>query len=138
LPASKFRDYGGIGGLKTVNIRGLGSQHTGVNYDGVEVGDCQSGQVDLSRFTLDNVSWLYLTIGQQDDIFESARQYASAGTINIVTDNGESYNPKHPFSGATTLKVGSYGLWQPSVLLSDWLSSKVKTLVLFQLSACGR
>ena len=122
----QVQDYGGIGGLKTVNIRGLGSQHTGVNYDGVEIGDCQSGQVDLSRFTLDNVSWLYLTIGQQDDIFESARQYASAGTINIVTDNGESYNPKHPFSGATTLKVGSYGLWQPSVVLSDWLSSKVK------------
>ena len=52
----QVKDYGGIGGMKTVNIRGLGAGHTGVTYDGVQVGDCQSGQVDLSRFTLDNVS----------------------------------------------------------------------------------
>ncbi|MCH4182739.1 MAG: TonB-dependent receptor [Prevotella sp.] len=121
----QVQDYGGVGGLKTVNIRGLGAQHTGVNYDGVEVGDCQSGQVDLSRFTLDNVSWLYLTIGQQDDIFESARQYASAGTINIITDNDKPFDPNRPFSGAGMLRTGSYGLIQPSVLTSDWLASKL-------------
>lgn len=43
----QVRDYGGIGGLKTVDIRGLGAQHTGVSYDGVQVGDCQSGQVEI-------------------------------------------------------------------------------------------
>ena len=51
----QVKDYGGVGGMKTVNIRDLGAGHTGVTYDGVQVGDCQSGQVDLSRFTLDNV-----------------------------------------------------------------------------------
>ena len=30
----QIKDYGGIGGLKTVNIRGLGTQHVGVFYDG--------------------------------------------------------------------------------------------------------
>jgi vitamin B12 transporter len=122
----QVQDYGGVGGLKTVNIRGLGAQHTGVNYDGVEVGDCQSGQVDLSRFTLDNVSWLYLTIGQQDDIFESARQYASAGTINIITDDDKQFHPNHSFTGNGTFKTGSYGLIQPSILTSDWLNSTLR------------
>lgn len=31
------RDYGGIGGLKTVSVRSLGAHHTAVLYDGVAV-----------------------------------------------------------------------------------------------------
>ena len=30
-----LRDYGGAGGMKTVSVRGFGSKHTGVSYDGV-------------------------------------------------------------------------------------------------------
>ena len=54
----QVKDYGGVGGMKTVNIRGLGAGHTGVTYDGVQVGDCQSGQVDLSasRLTMSHSS----------------------------------------------------------------------------------
>lgn len=44
------KDYGGIGGLKTVSIRSLGAQHTVVGYDGIAVTDCQTGQVDIGRF----------------------------------------------------------------------------------------
>ena len=73
------KDYGGIGGLKTISVRSLGTQHTGVIYDGVAVSDCQSGQVDISRFSLDNVSQLTMTIGQSDDIYQTARAFASAG-----------------------------------------------------------
>lgn len=43
------KDYGGIGGLKTVSIRSLGAQHTAVSYDGITVSDCQTGQVDIGR-----------------------------------------------------------------------------------------
>ena len=32
----QIKDYGGIGGLKTVNIRAMGTQHVGVFYDGIE------------------------------------------------------------------------------------------------------
>ncbi len=38
----------GAGGMKTVSLRGLGSQHTGVIYDGIMLSDVQTGQVDLS------------------------------------------------------------------------------------------
>ena len=43
----QIKDYGGIGGLKTINVRSLGSQHVGVFYDGVELGNAQNGIVDL-------------------------------------------------------------------------------------------
>ena len=74
------KDYGGIGGLKTISVRSLGAQHTGVIYDGVSVSDCQSGQIDISRFSLTNISQLTLTIGQSDDIYRpvpSLRQECS-------------------------------------------------------------
>ena len=109
----QVKDYGGVGGMKTVNIRGLGAGHTGVTYDGVQVGDCQSGQVDLSRFTLDNVSLVSLQIGQEDNIYQSAKAYTSAGLINISTLQGISDRKPHL---TTTLRTGSYGLFSPSLL----------------------
>lgn len=119
----QVKDYGGIGGLKTVNIRGLGAQHTGVSYDGVQVGDCQSGQVDLSRFTIGNVTALYLTIGQGDDIYQSAKSYASAAMIEIAstasTIKPYGQGARRDFSGAASVKVGSYGLVEPSLLLTQ-------------------
>ena len=115
----QVKDYGGVGGMKTVNIRGLGSGHTGVTYDGVQVGDCQSGQVDLSRFTLDNVSLVSLQIGQEDNIYQSAKAYTSAGLINISTLQGVSDRKPHL---TTTLRTGSYGLFAPSLLYHQQLS----------------
>lgn len=112
----QVKDYGGIGGLKTVDIRGLGAQHTGVSYDGVQVGDCQSGQVDLSRFTLDNVSTLYLTIGQSDDIYQSAKSYACAGLVKISSVKTPVTGP--PFF-STNIKSGSFGLIEPSLLYAQ-------------------
>ena len=115
----QVKDYGGVGGMKTVNIRGLGAGHTGVTYDGVQVGDCQSGQVDLSRFTLDNVSLVSLQIGQEDNIYQSAKAYTSAGLINISTLQDVSDRKPHL---TTTLRTGSYGLFSPSLLYHQQLS----------------
>ena len=79
------KDYGGIGGLKTVSIRSLGAQHTAVGYDGITLTDCQTGQIDIGRFSLDNVDRLSLNNGQSDNIFQPARFFASAGILNIQT-----------------------------------------------------
>lgn len=122
----QVKDYGGVGGMKTVNIRGLGAGHTGVVYDGVQVGDCQSGQVDLSRFTLDNISLISLQIGQDDNIYQSAKSYASAGMINISTLQGytdrNSQSTRKKTQLAATIRTGSYGLFSPSLLFHQQFS----------------
>lgn len=46
---TNVRDYGGIGGLKTVSVRNLGAAHTAVSYDGVVVSNSQAGQIDCNR-----------------------------------------------------------------------------------------
>lgn len=105
------KDYGGIGGLKTVSVRSLGAQHTAVSYDGVTITDAQSGQVDISRFSLDNVEMVSLSIGQTDDIFQTARMYASAGALSVKTSSPDFTSS--PFHLKAQLKAGSFGLVNP-------------------------
>lgn len=65
----QIKDYGGVGGLKTVNIRSMGTNHVGVFYDGIELGNAQNGVVDLGRFSLDNMEVVTLYNGQKSAIF---------------------------------------------------------------------
>ena len=74
IPGVTLRDYGGAGGMKTVSVRGFGAKHTGVSYDGIMLSDCQSGEIDLSRYSLDNVDQLSLVIG---DNWHADGRYAS-------------------------------------------------------------
>lgn len=117
------KDYGGIGGLKTVSIRSLGAQHTAVGYDGIAITDCQTGQIDIGRFSLDNVDQLSLSNGQSDNIFQPARFFASAGILNIQTLTPHFENGKRTHISAA-FKTGSWGLVNPSLLLEQQLSPK--------------
>lgn len=118
------KDYGGIGGLKTVSIRSLGAQHTGVVYDGIILSDCQSGQIDISRFSLENVAELSLTVGQSDNIYQSARAFSSAGVLTIVTDQlSPTQRPKQQFR--LNAATGSYGLANSSVFYNYRFSNKL-------------
>lgn len=104
------KDYGGAGGLKTVSIRGMGAQHTAVFYDGVAVGDCQSGQVDLGRFSTENLGALQFVIGQGDDIYTSARMFASAGCVSL-----ETLLPEGNYMRAT-VRAASFDTYKASLL----------------------
>lgn len=81
----QLKDYGGVGGLKTVNVRSMGSHHVGVFYDGVEIGNAQNGVVDLGQFSLDNVEEVSLYNGQKSAIFQPATEFGNAGSVYIRT-----------------------------------------------------
>ena len=114
------KDYGGIGGLKTVSVRSLGAAHTAVSYDGVTINDSQNGQIDIGRFSLDNVDMLSLANGQGDDIFQPARLFASAAVLNIRSKRPEF--TARPFRGQLSMKGGSFGLLNPALYLEGRLS----------------
>ena len=80
-----LKDYGGVGGMKTVSARGLGSQFSTLTIDGVAVNDCQNGPVDLGRYMLGNSSMVTLTSGLQDEMLMSARSSAAGSVINMET-----------------------------------------------------
>lgn len=106
------RDYGGIGGLKTVSVRSLGAHHTGVIYDGVAVSNCQAGQIDIGRFSLDNVARVSLAVGQEDGIFQPAKMFASAGVLSIQTERPV-FVHNRKYSLQARVKGGSFGMVNP-------------------------
>lgn len=121
------KDYGGAGGIKTVSVRSLGSQHTAVSYDGVAVSDLQSGQVDLSRFTLDNIRSLSLAIGDNDEIFLPARTVASAATLRLQTLLPDLVDKNSHLKAE--IKTGSFGMFNPYMRYDQKISEKVSTSV---------
>ncbi|MCL1933023.1 MAG: TonB-dependent receptor [Candidatus Azobacteroides sp.] len=116
----QIKDYGGIGGLKTISIRSLGANYSGISYDGIIVYDYQTGQSDLSRFSLENLQSLTVSIGENDQIFQTARHRASAGTLTLVTPAFSPENEKKEIKAA--LKGGSFGLFNPSASLTTSLN----------------
>ena len=117
----QIKDYGGVGGLKTVNIRSMGTNHMGVYYNGVQLGNAQNGQIDLGKYSLENIEEIQLYNGQKSDIWQSAREFGAAGSIYLTTrrprfENGKTFNVKGQ------MRAGSFDLINPSLLLDVKLS----------------
>ncbi|MBP3745625.1 MAG: Plug domain-containing protein, partial [Prevotella sp.] len=106
-----LHDYGGAGGLKTVSIRGLGAQFTGVSYDGVPLSDVQTGQIDLQRYTLNGVKQLDLLIGEGNDIFIAARETVMPSLLSISTQ-GVSHKD-HDLHLMAQAVMGAWGYTSP-------------------------
>lgn len=125
---TNVRDYGGIGGLKTVSVRNMGASHTAVSYDGAPVSNCQAGQIDIGRFSLDNVGMLSLAVGQTDDMLQAARLYASAAVLGITTERPW-FADGDRSSFRVQMRGGSFGYVSPSVRWWQKIGSRATTSV---------
>ena len=123
---AQVKDYGGIGGLKTVNIRSMGTNHVGVFYDGIELGNAQNGVVDLGRFSLDNMEAITLYNGQKSAIFQPAKDFGSAGSIYLQSRT-PSFDKGQNFHVNATFKTGSFGVVNPSVLWEQKINDHIST-----------
>lgn len=120
----QLKDYGGIAGLKTINIRSMGTNHMGVFYNGIQLGNAQNGQVDLGKYSLDNIEEISLYHGQKSNVFQSARDFGSAGTIYLQTrtpkfEEGETSNFRASF------RTGSFDLVNPAVLMEQKINDNL-------------
>ena len=107
-----IKDYGGVGGLKTISVRSLGAMNTGILYDGIPVADAQTGQIDLSRFSAIFVQNLELDQTNPQQLLLPARAYSSASVLAISTGSYQAtnYSQKKWLAG---VEEGSFGLWRP-------------------------
>lgn len=119
----QVKDYGGIGGLKTVNLRSLGTHHVGVFYDGIELGNAQNGQIDLGRFSLDNLEAISVYNGQRSAIFASAKDFGSAGSVYLQSRTPRLTDRRRQLRGR--LRTGSFGTVNPSMLWEERLSPRL-------------
>ena len=106
-------DNGGLAGLKTVNLRGLGSAHTAIYLDGVRVGNVQSGQHDLGMLPLEDLATLSVDYAQNAVSFKTTRpEFAEL-----------------PVAGKFRFYAGSFGTYLPYARLDFKLSDKVSLSV---------
>lgn len=114
----QLKDYGGVGGVKTIDIRSMGSHHTAVFYNGIQLGNAQNGQIDLGRYSLDNIEAISLYEGQKSEIFQPARDYASGASI-YIRSREPSFTGEKRVNTAVVMRSGSFGLINPSARV-DW------------------
>lgn len=81
----QIKDYGGLGGLKTVNVRSLGAQHVGVYIDGIRISNAQNGTVDLGKYSLSTLESVSLYNSNKLERGQSASEYASGATVYLQT-----------------------------------------------------
>ena len=101
----QIKDYGGLGGLKTVNVRSLGAQHVGVYVDGIRITNAQNGTVDLGKYSLSCMESVSLYNANKLDYCQSASEYASGATVYLQTRR-----PTHD-SLSVQLRNASFCTW---------------------------
>ena len=82
VPGIKIRQYGGLGQLSTVSIRGSSSEQVLVLLDGVPMNTGQGGGVDFSTIPLDAVERIEVIRGGGTAVYGPD---AIGGVVNIVT-----------------------------------------------------
>ena len=105
----QIKDYGGLGGLKTINVRSLGAQHVGVYVDGIRLTNAQNGTVDLGKFSLSSMETVSLYNANRLDYCQSASEYASGATVYLQTKR-----PTHD-SLSVQLRNASFHTWMAKV-----------------------
>ena len=105
----QVKDYGGAGGLKTVNVRSLGSEQIGVFIDGIQIDNAQNMQVDLGRFSTDGLSEVSLYNGQKSVRLQTAKEYAAGASVYLSSAAPRSDRL------AVRLRGGSFGTVNPSL-----------------------
>lgn len=105
----QIKDYGGLGGLKTINVRSLGAQHVGVYVDGIRLTNAQNGTVDLGKFSLSSMETVSLYNANRLDYCQSASEYASGATVYLQTQR-----PTHD-SLSVQLRNASFHTWMAKV-----------------------
>lgn len=116
----QVKDYGGVGGLKTINVRSLGSEHIGIFIDGIQVDNAQNMQVDLGRFSTDGFGGIALYNAQKASRLQTAKEYASGAALYLRTSRPRPESSSG-FGGRLRLRGGSFGLFNPSARIEKSL-----------------
>lgn len=117
------KDYGGIGGMKTVSSRGLGSQFSTLTIDGVPVNDAQNGQVDLGRYLTGNSDHVSLGNGLGNNLLQTARAAAAGSILNMETSRPQVGERGYRLSAG--LEGGSFGLLSPTLKWDQRLGERL-------------
>lgn len=121
FPGITLKNYGGLGGLKTISARGINGTHTGILIDGFLVQNMQTGQIDLSNVQVENSTEIKFSYAIDEQKLQPVSAYFNASNLWIETFENQ-------FSADTlqvrlTSRYGSYGQFD-NYLSAKWNRKK--------------
>ncbi len=102
-----LKNYGGIGGMKTISYRGISGTNTAIILDGFALQNTMIGQLDLSNLQVDNVHSLTFTSGVPSDELLPISGLMQGNVLSINTFENKKTNDTMEVRYIS--KVGSFG-----------------------------
>jgi len=106
LSGVHLKSYGGLGGLKTVSVRAMGSQHTSIVVDGFSLANNQTGQINLGQIQTDNLVGAMLAVGEQAGLLSPISSQVAGSAIVLQTF--ENTFSRDTFQLRSNIKYGSF------------------------------
>jgi len=107
VPGLFVKNYGGLGGMKTISVYGGSAQQTSIFLDGIPLSSVQSGMIDLSVIPASLIDGMEIIRGGSSSIFGGN---SVTGTVNMLTKNSDGKDRL-----STKFSYGSFG--ESSVVL---------------------
>lgn len=101
-----LKSYGGLGGLKTVSMRGLGANHSAIVSDGFSLTNNQTGQVNLGQIQAENVTNFVSVVGTSSTFVQPIS--AQIGGSSFVLETFENSFSDKKLKIRSNLKYGSF------------------------------
>lgn len=115
FPGLQIKNYGDVGGLKTVSFRSLGAGHTALVQDFSSVSTTQSGQADLSAFPVDFIERLEL-IALSPTRTQIPIHAKLAGVV-VNVESVHSYSGINPRKIILGTQIGSFDQYEGYLML---------------------
>ncbi|GHV34361.1 ligand-gated channel [Bacteroidia bacterium] len=108
-----LKDFGGMGGLKTISVRGLGSTNSAIAVNGVKINNSLNGQIDLGKIFLDNIYEIQLLNETVDFNFPASNSIAP--NLLLIKKKQPNFGKNQRIKFNAGFGYGSYLLINPSV-----------------------
>lgn len=85
IPSVSIKNYGDVGGLKTLSYRGMGAQHNVLMVNGFSVSNAQTGMADYSQVPVENVSYIEHDVFGRSNILPTVGASMQGNVVSILT-----------------------------------------------------
>ncbi|MCK4812936.1 MAG: TonB-dependent receptor [Candidatus Marinimicrobia bacterium] len=90
VPSLQIKDYGGIGNMKTISLRGASAAQVLVLKDGQRINNPQNGEVDLALISTEHIERIEIVRGGSSAIYGAE---ALGGVLHIITRQTDKNEP---------------------------------------------
>ncbi len=110
-----IRNYGGIGGMKTISNRGLGGEHTRLVINGFPVNNPQTGQINLANIHPNNLQEVKASHFNHGEQLLPSSALIMGNTVQLKSFN-QQFSP-HLLSVRSSITIGSFGQKEGDLLI---------------------